>query len=65
MKAEETEPFYYDENGVFHVNPNANAACDDWIRAGRLSEKARRGDKAAAKKLADLEAIPIVRTVDN
>jgi len=30
------------------------AADDDWIRAGRLAEKAEAGDKEAAKELAEM-----------
>lgn len=62
MKTEEMKPFRYDENGVFWANPNCDAASDDWIRAGRLKEKARRGDKAAAKELAEFEGTPMIRT---
>ena len=59
------EPFYYDADGVFHVCPCCDAACDDWIRAGRLKEKAKRGDNKAAMELAELEGTPMVRTLDD
>jgi len=43
----EIKPYYYDEDGTLVINPNADAANDDWIRAARL----RRSVQAAADQL--------------
>lgn len=48
------------KNGTVTINLDADAANADWIRASRLQEKAKNGDKKAEKALAILENTPMV-----
>lgn len=41
------------------------AAADDWIRAGRLREKARAGDEEAARQLKEMEETQMMEVVDD
>ncbi len=53
------EPIEYDQDGNITYNLNATAADDDWIRAGRLAEKAKAGDEEARKQLEEMENTPM------
>jgi hypothetical protein len=44
-----------DSKGNPTYNIGSTEADIDWMRAGRLSEKAKAGDKAAAKELKEME----------
>jgi hypothetical protein len=48
-------PFYYNEDGRLVVNMDFTEADSDWLKAGRLKEKALAGDADAAKELARME----------
>jgi len=54
-----TKPVYSisveDENGNIVEQIPMTLADDDWLRAGRLREKAKKGDKKAAKELKKME----------
>ena len=54
------KPVETDEDGNITFNLNSDAANDDWIRAGRLHEKAMAGDQEAAAELKKLEETPMV-----
>jgi hypothetical protein len=58
------EPIETDENGEITYNLGSTAADMDWIRAGRLVQKAKAGDKAAAKELEELENTPMLEFTD-
>lgn len=56
------QPIEYDKDGnVVNINLAADAANDDWMRAGRLKQKADQGDKEAAKELEQLEQTGMIR----
>lgn len=52
------------ENGNIIKRIPMTEADDDWIRAGRLRKKARAGDKAAAKKLKEMESTQLMEALD-
>jgi len=62
-----TKPVYItieDEDGNIIERIPMTEADDDWIRAARLSEKAREGDEDAAKKLRQMQNTPLVELDD-
>jgi hypothetical protein len=56
MAIQEIKPFYYDENGMLHINACCSEANSDPIRAARLARKAKAGEKAAALELEAMKA---------
>lgn len=63
-----TKPVYIeikDEDGNIIDRIPVTEADDDWIRAGRLSKKAREGDKEAAEKLRQMQNTQMVEYVDD
>lgn len=53
-----------DEDGTFHINSCCDEANSDPIRAGRLADAAKQGDKEAEKKLARMSATPMMQEVE-
>ena len=49
----------YNPDGSLTLDPFADAANADWIRAARLKSKADAGDKEAAAELKRLEETPL------
>jgi len=58
------EPIETDDNGEITYNLGSTAADMDWIRAGRLAQRAKAGDKAAGKELEEMENTPMVEFTD-
>lgn len=54
MKFEVIKPVEIDKQGSLVLNPSADAANADWIRARRLLLKAYQGDEEAKAKLEKL-----------
>ena len=54
-----------DEDGNIIDRIPYTAAADDWIRAGRLSEKARAGDEEAARQLKEMEETQMMEVVED
>jgi len=54
-----------DEDGNIIERIPYTAAADDWIRAGRLSQKAKAGDKDAARELEKMENTQMMESVED
>jgi len=65
MALKEIKPYYFDENGVMHINACCSGANDDWLRTRRLSKRAKAGDKEAEKELAALKTERMFEEVDD
>ncbi len=48
-----------EKNGTLNLHATADGV--DWMRAGRLLEAAKKGDKAAAKELKEMEDTPMIK----
>jgi len=56
MSEEPIKPIEYDkERGIYKFHLASTVANDDWLRAGRLKEQARNGDKDAKEELEQIE----------
>ena len=64
MKVKTVKPFDVTDDGEIEFNLAADAANDDWIRAARLLDKAKKGDKKAAEILKKLEETPVVEIIE-
>ena len=62
-KYEEVQLYRY-ENGKKIVNLCFNESGDDWIRAGRLSEEAKAGDKESARELERMDKGRMLKAVE-
>jgi len=49
------------EDGEPIINANCSEANDDWMRAGRLAEKADQGDENAREELDKMDDTEMVR----
>ncbi len=54
-----------DEDGNTIERIPYTAAADDWIRAGRLRQKAKAGDKDAARELEKMENTQMMEAVED
>ncbi len=54
-----------DEGGNIIERIPYTAAADDWIRAGRLRQKAKAGDKDAARELEQMENTQMMEAVED
>jgi len=54
-----------DEHGNIIKRIPYTAAADDWIRAGRLREKAKAGDEEAARQLKEMENTQMMEVVED
>lgn len=63
MKWKKVVPFYYDKDGMLHINMSSNEADADWLLAGRLAEKAAKGDVEAQKELDRMANSPMYEAV--
>lgn len=63
-----TKPVYItikDEEGNIIERISMTEADDDWIRAGRLAKRVKKGDKEAAEKLRQMQNTQMVEYIDD
>jgi hypothetical protein len=53
------EPIIETPDGILIIDGASTAANADWIRAGRLKERADAGDEEAQRELEELENTPL------